>query len=112
MKDTVEGTSLYPQAPRSGSAALFPHFEHRVPATEADSWPAWALLLAYSKSQMGLCAFQQPLEGILVTIETGPIGFFLKKSLDSIPSAHKPPLPKLTLEREMPSGLRPSGLRG
>lgn len=38
--------------------------------------------------------------GILITMETGPLGFLLKASLDSIPSAHKPPLPKLALERD------------
>lgn len=62
-------------------------------AEEADSWPAWTLLPASSKSQMGLWAPQQPLEGILVTIETGPLGSLLKKSLDSIPSAYKPHFP-------------------
>ena len=62
-------------------------------AEEADSWPVWTLLPAYSESQMGLWAPQQPLKGILVIIETGPLGFLLKKSLDSIPSAHKPRFP-------------------
>lgn len=55
---------------------------------------------AYNKSQMGLCAFQQPLAGILVTMETDAFGFFLMTSLDSIPSAHKPLMPKLALGRD------------
>lgn len=55
---------------------------------------------AYNKSQMGLCALQQPLASILVTMETGPIGFLLMTSLDSVPSAHKPQMPKLALGRD------------
>lgn len=54
---------------------------------------------AYNKSQMGLCALQQTLAGILVTLETGPIGFLLT-SLDSVPLAHKPPMPNLALGRD------------
>lgn len=55
---------------------------------------------AYNKSQMGLCALQQTLAGILVTMETGPIGFLLMTSLDSVPLAHKPPMPNLALGRD------------
>lgn len=55
---------------------------------------------AYNKSQMGLCARQQTLAGILVTMETGSIGFHLMTSLDGVPLAHKPPVPNLALGRD------------
>lgn len=54
----------------------------------------------YNKSQTGLCVLQQPLAGILVTMETNAFGFLLMTSLDSVPSAHKPLMPKLALGRD------------